>query len=142
MASSSSDDDDDLLFVRGTTGRVGGVPPRSLAPKPPRGGLQRVPTESEDEAAWRNDDDDVDADDDTLRAVAARACKKIDIGTAVMPQSLFTPDVEDSDFLVENGGAGGDVNANTSMTPSSPGEGGGASSTNSIDTHHTLRAPD
>jgi len=133
MASSSSDDDD-LLFVQGTGGRAGVL--RHKPPKPPRGGLQRVPTESEDEAAWRDDDDDVD--DDTLRAVASRACKKIDIGTAVLPQPLFTPDVEDSDFLVENGGGAGDAANNTSMTPSSPGEGGGAS-THSIGTNTTTR---
>jgi endo-1,4-beta-xylanase len=37
----------------------------------------------------------------TLRKVAAKACKRIDIGTAVLPQPLFTPDPMDYNGMEE-----------------------------------------
>jgi endo-1,4-beta-xylanase len=37
----------------------------------------------------------------TLRRVAARACKRVDVGTAVLPQPLFTPDAVDYDGIEE-----------------------------------------
>ena len=62
-----------------------------------RGGRQVVPTESD-----ADDDDDEDFpfappnDGLTLKQTAAQACKRIDIGTAVLPKPLFYTDVEDS----------------------------------------------
>jgi len=67
----------------------------------------RVPTdEMEDDDDDEEEDDEVtgaDADDEeayhklTLKQMASRACKHIDIGTAIMPKPLFTADVEDYD---------------------------------------------
>jgi GH35 family endo-1,4-beta-xylanase len=53
--------------------------------------VQRVPTvgDSDDEIDGEEDDDQ------TLKQVAALCCKRIDIGTAVLPKPLFSHDVED-----------------------------------------------
>lgn len=65
----SSDDDSEALFRR----------------------VQRVPTEDDSE----DEDDDSAVDGLSLQQTAALACKRIDIGTAVLPKPLFSPDVED-----------------------------------------------
>ena len=89
-------DQADLLAIGGG----GGSSPRIQ--KPPRKSLQRVPTESEDEmfhgaeSIQQQPPDGSCATRTTLRQVAEQACKRIDIGTAIMPQPLFTADVEDS----------------------------------------------
>jgi len=101
MVSSGTDTGDEDLLAFGTTN-----PARRK--KPPREGLRGLPTtESDDDerrsmnhntTIGKNNKNIITStsnDDFTLRQVAARACKRIDIGTAVMPQFLFTADVED-----------------------------------------------
>jgi GH35 family endo-1,4-beta-xylanase len=75
----SSDDDSEALFRR----------------------IQRVPTIGDSDL---DDDNNNDGDGDstsgrpgglTLRQTATLACKRIDIGTAILPKPLFFPDVED-----------------------------------------------
>jgi endo-1,4-beta-xylanase len=45
-------------------------------------------------------DDGVDGD--SLREVLAKACKKVDIGAAVLPKPLLHPDVDEIDYIGEN----------------------------------------
>jgi hypothetical protein len=62
--------------------------------------LKRAAADAEEEGNVLEDSDRFDDDDrmgPTLRQVAAKACKRIDVGAAVLPKPLFTADVEDYD---------------------------------------------
>lgn len=63
----------------------------------PRGDAESDGDDEDDSALLRAGSSDVEREADglTLRETAAMACKKIDIGTAVMYQPLFQADVED-----------------------------------------------
>lgn len=55
----------------------------------------------DDEVEEQSETEEDDEDELSLRNVASRSCKHIDIGSAVMPQPLFHPDVEDYDGTEE-----------------------------------------
>lgn len=62
----------------------------------------RVSADTDDEDNEEAEEEDLEDDDDlpgeeTLRQVANRACKRIDIGCAILPDPLFRPDVQDYD---------------------------------------------
>jgi GH35 family endo-1,4-beta-xylanase len=72
--------------------------------------VQRIPTigDSDDDDEIEEGDDDPENEFGTLKQIAALACKRIDIGTAILPKPLFSHDVED----LPNGTTTGEIASN------------------------------
>jgi len=91
----NDDDDDDVIDFPRTSAAAGGAAMIAADDDDDADYVDLDGKDDADNADADNDDEDDDDDGPTLRQAASRCCKRIDVGTAVMPKPLFRHELED-----------------------------------------------